>query len=392
MKLLGSYKSLWLIAIAASCWSIWLAKNEMVFENKVLSMDTLIFHSNMRALLRVRAAFDECRIEEKLWWFCPYKCNFPKSVSRGWCYPPHGWLKFNVSGIDSESALGGRGVMRDEESIVRALFSGPSDTCDAETAELGTIITALDVFIETVVVLLPLCPSAFASSPHLCSLALPPNPSLVILSSLPSLKRCGKSCRWRWMNYLWPGLKRGNFTEEEDALITKLHEQFGNRWSTLAKSLRGRTDNEIKNHWHSRLKKSTKGDEEEKCSSWQSEATQNENICEGEAESNSIDNMTLGSSPTSSPSPSSSSGSMSSLSAVGRREDTRLPYLEYMKLKAVEISGVSPLLQTIHHPWKRVAFSCHCLTTTCIMTILLICFVDCGHKIAFCPFDADTMY
>ncbi|KAK8316771.1 hypothetical protein V6Z11_A13G063400 [Gossypium hirsutum] len=125
------------------------------------------------------------------------------------------------------------------------------------------------------------------------------------------LKRCEKSCRWRWMNYLRPGLKRRNFTEEEDALITKLHEQFGNRTTG-----------------HSHLKNSTKGDEEEKCSSWQSETTQNENICEGEAGSNSIDNMTLGSSPPSSPSPSTSSGSMSSLNAVGRREDTRLPYLE----------------------------------------------------------------
>ncbi|MBA0854523.1 hypothetical protein Goshw_001105, partial [Gossypium schwendimanii] len=73
-------------------------------------------------------------------------------------------------------------------------------------------------------------------------------------------------------------------------------------WSTLAKSLPGRTDDEIKNYWYSHLKKRTKGDEEEKCSSWQSEATQNENIFESEAESNSIDDMMLGSSPPSSPS------------------------------------------------------------------------------------------
>ncbi|MBA0692313.1 hypothetical protein Goari_009884, partial [Gossypium aridum] len=58
VKLHSTRKSLWLIAIAAACWSVWLARNEMVFERKVLSMDTLIFHSKMRALLWVRVAFD----------------------------------------------------------------------------------------------------------------------------------------------------------------------------------------------------------------------------------------------------------------------------------------------------------------------------------------------
>ncbi|KAK5795505.1 hypothetical protein PVK06_036773 [Gossypium arboreum] len=87
-------------------------------------------------------------IQVRLWWFCPYKCNFPNSVSRGWCYPPHGWLKFNVSGIASEVALGGGGVLRDDEGIVRALFSSLNDACDIESAKLGAIITALDVFIK----------------------------------------------------------------------------------------------------------------------------------------------------------------------------------------------------------------------------------------------------
>ncbi|KAH1057961.1 hypothetical protein J1N35_036026 [Gossypium stocksii] len=121
VKLLGSYKSLWLIAIAASCCSIWLARNEIVFENKVLSMDTLIFHFKMMVLLWVRTAFDECRIQERLWWFCPYKCSFPKSVSRGWCYPLHGWLKFNIRGIASEGALGSGGVTRYKEDLERRI-------------------------------------------------------------------------------------------------------------------------------------------------------------------------------------------------------------------------------------------------------------------------------
>ena len=46
------------------------------------------------------------------------------------------------------------------------------------------------------------------------------------------LLRCGKSCRLRWINYLRPDIKRGNFSkEEEDAIIT-LHEQLGNRYVT----------------------------------------------------------------------------------------------------------------------------------------------------------------
>jgi myb proto-oncogene protein len=50
--------------------------------------------------------------------------------------------------------------------------------------------------------------------------------------SLPKaagLLRCGKSCRLRWINYLRPDLKRGNFTEEEDELIIKLHSLLGNK-------------------------------------------------------------------------------------------------------------------------------------------------------------------
>ncbi|KAL5174118.1 Transcription factor MYB7 [Glycine soja] len=69
------------------------------------------------------------------------------------------------------------------------------------------------------------------------------------------LLRCGKSCRLRWTNYLRPDLKKGNFTEEESNLIIHLHSLLGNKWSQIATSLPGRTDNEIKNYWKSHLKR-----------------------------------------------------------------------------------------------------------------------------------------
>ncbi|KAK6138884.1 hypothetical protein DH2020_027376 [Rehmannia glutinosa] len=72
------------------------------------------------------------------------------------------------------------------------------------------------------------------------------------------LLRCGKSCRLRWTNYLRPDIKRGNFSKEEEETIINLHEMLGNRWSAIAARLPGRTDNEIKNVWHTHLKKKLK--------------------------------------------------------------------------------------------------------------------------------------
>ncbi|GKU91430.1 hypothetical protein SLEP1_g5308 [Rubroshorea leprosula] len=69
------------------------------------------------------------------------------------------------------------------------------------------------------------------------------------------LFRCGKSCRLRWANHLRPNLKKGAFTPEEEQLIIELHAKMGNKWARMAAHLPGRTDNEIKNYWNTRIKR-----------------------------------------------------------------------------------------------------------------------------------------
>ncbi|KAH0707514.1 hypothetical protein KY289_012590 [Solanum tuberosum] len=78
------------------------------------------------------------------------------------------------------------------------------------------------------------------------------------LSRCAGLKRTGKSCRLRWLNYLRPNVRHGNITLEEQLLILQLHFRWGNRWSKIAEHLPGRTDNEIKNYWRTRVQKHAK--------------------------------------------------------------------------------------------------------------------------------------
>ncbi|XP_060174243.1 transcription factor MYB2-like [Lycium barbarum] len=78
------------------------------------------------------------------------------------------------------------------------------------------------------------------------------------LAHFAGLKRTGKSCRLRWLNYLRPSLRRGKLTPQEQLLILLLHFRFGNRWAKIAENLPGRSDNDVKNYWRTKVQKHAK--------------------------------------------------------------------------------------------------------------------------------------
>lgn len=62
----------------------------------------------------------------------------------------------------------------------------------------------------------------------------------------------------RWHNQLNPGIKSEEWTDEEEKKLFSMHDKFGNRWAEIARELQGRTDNCIKNHFYSTLRKAVR--------------------------------------------------------------------------------------------------------------------------------------
>ncbi|GMJ03941.1 hypothetical protein like AT4G29090 [Hibiscus trionum] len=151
----GCMKMWWVASVTALLWSLWLAKNEYIFRGKCLNLAELCFLVKLQSYYWIKVDRRGEVFPESIWWTCPAQFEVsaqPKRVRVGRCWQPplRGVLKFNTDGSarGKPGPAGFGGVMRDEDSRILGLFSGPLGVMDSNEAEVRAIAFALGLIQE----------------------------------------------------------------------------------------------------------------------------------------------------------------------------------------------------------------------------------------------------
>ncbi|MBA0599621.1 hypothetical protein Gorai_005832, partial [Gossypium raimondii] len=125
--------------------------NNKVFNMTSTNLETMLYHSKMRAFMWARPVHEDCQFLEGYWWYWPTKCISSRSMAKNstcHCEPPlPGWMKFNVAGVVLEDETGCGGVLGDDKKVACALLSRWIEARGLEMAKIMAIKTNLYMYI-----------------------------------------------------------------------------------------------------------------------------------------------------------------------------------------------------------------------------------------------------
>ncbi|XVF66499.1 hypothetical protein PTKIN_Ptkin10aG0041000 [Pterospermum kingtungense] len=147
---------LWKMSFGAIVWSIWLTRNDCIFQGKTVGFEQLLDTIQVRLIFWARALWPNVQICMTDVFVCPGNITIYKEKTRdrprvSWIPPPIGYVKFNVDGASSgkPGPAGIGGVMRIHASEELARFSKSVGIEDSNVAELMAIREAFLTFIDS---------------------------------------------------------------------------------------------------------------------------------------------------------------------------------------------------------------------------------------------------
>ncbi|KAE8687812.1 Beta-adaptin-like protein A [Hibiscus syriacus] len=154
---LNRKSNIWKFIPGVVLWSIWKARNSVVFENSSLDITSLFFLIRFRLARWFLAKFPNIQIQVDLLVGDPSLAdrfgyqNTHRSSKQSWQPPPIDFYKFNVDGAVKSAGMKGGigGILRDCNSIILSTFFVSVGPGPPPLAELKAIKKGLDIFLSS---------------------------------------------------------------------------------------------------------------------------------------------------------------------------------------------------------------------------------------------------